>query len=562
MAGAEVDGVDHVAQRVPLGADLPLGVHRVRLSWAGADLGASTHLLAAPSLAPAPGRGWGVFAPVYALRRQGRGGAGHLGDLAALAAWVADLGGDLVGTLPLLATFDDEASPYAPVSRVAWNERHLDLAALPELAGTPWAGRGREGATDRLVDWAGEVTRVRSALAAAVEALSDRRRDELEAFGREQPEVGRLADWRAEVDRRGPPAPGRDLEAGSPEGTLRHRYAQWAMETQLGALAARLADRGQSLYLDLPLGVHPAGFDVWRSPELFALEVEVGAPPDDFNPHGQAWGFPPLSPRASRADGYAHLRAGLAHQMRHAGVVRLDHVMALHRLWWIPAGSAAGEGAYVHYPAEELAAVVTLEATRAGAVVVGENLGTVPPEVDRLLGEHRLLGMYATQFELDAAPHARRPPAGSMAVVNTHDMAPFAAFWRGRDPGHRDRIRAQLAGDGAATDGPAPGGGPEGDDTLTVLEALLGWLGASDAAEVVVSLEDLWGEPEPQNVPGTGPEAPNWRRQAALTLEELAADPAVAGRLGRLRAARAGTGGDRIGADAAHPEAEVSDDGR
>lgn len=142
--------------------------------------------------------------------------------------------------------------------------------------------------------------------------------------------------------------------------------------------------------------------------------------------------------------------------MRHAGVVRLDHVMALHRLWWIPAGSAAGEGAYVHYPAEELAAVVTLEATRAGAVVVGENLGTVPPEVDRLLGEHRLLGMYATQFELDAAPHARRPPAGSMAVVNTHDMAPFAAFWRGRDPGHRDRIRAQLAGDGAATDGPAP----------------------------------------------------------------------------------------------------------
>jgi 4-alpha-glucanotransferase len=130
-----------------------------------------------------------------------------------------------------------------------------------------------------------------------------------------------------------------------------------------------------------------------------------------------------------------------------------------------------------------------------------------------------------------------------MAVVNTHDMAPFAAYWQGLDPAHRDRVRAQLAADGAA-----PAGAEEALDPPAVLEALLGWLGASDASEVVVNLEDLWGEPEPQNVPGTGPEVPNWRRQAALTLEELAADPVVAGRLGRLRATRGTTtrgGGER-----------------
>ncbi len=541
-ARAEVDGRSHVAHRVMLGADVPLGAHRVLVS--ADDRNEVGHLLAAPRLAPAPRRGWGMFAPVYALRRSGAPRVGHMGDLATLADWVAELGGDLVGTLPLLATFDGESSPYVPVSRLAWNERHLDLSALPEAGATPSAGAVTGAAVvgeDGLVDWSAEVRRVRAGLATFVAGLSGRRRAELDAFTAARPHIDELARWRAEVERHGPPAPGVPLTvdpADPADAVLRHRYAQWAMETQLDDLQARLAGRGQALYLDLPLGVHGDGFDVWRAPALFARSVEVGAPPDEFNPAGQGWGFPPMLPEASRLEGHAYLRAGLAHQLRHAGVVRIDHVMALHRLWWIPDGGSASDGAYVHYPAEELAAVVTLEAWRAGAVVVGENLGTVPPEVNDLMADHRLLGMYATQFELDAAPHARWAPAGSVAVVNTHDMAPFTAFWAGLADERRAAVVEQLARDGGA---------PESGEALDVLAALLGWLGRTDAASVVVTLEDLWGEDRPQNVPGTGPEVPNWRRQMARTLDEVAADPAVAARLDGLRAARAVAPIDGVG---------------
>lgn len=554
---AEVDGRSRVAHRVPLG-HLPLGAHRVVVEADGRRQ--AGHVLVAPRLAPALTRGWGVFAPVYALRRSSHEGvyhqgAGHLGDLGALADWVATLGGDLVGTLPLLATFDGDASPYAPVSRLAWNERHLDLAALPEAAAIDLAalestsGGGESvrnpiapaptsaDGGDDLVDWPSEVARVRTALAAMVAGLGDARRGELDAFTAAHPHVDELAAWQAEVDRAGAPSPGDPLRHADhdPDTVLRHRYAQWAMEAQLAELAGRLGGRGQSLYLDLPLGVHGAGFDVWRSPGLFAGGVSVGAPPDEFFTGGQDWGFPPLLPEASRADGHAYLRASLAHQLRHAGVVRFDHVMALHRLWWVPAGAPATEGAYVHYPADELAAILTLEAWRAGAVVVGENLGTVPPAVNDLLAEHRLLGMYATQFELGAAPHARWAPAATMAVVNTHDMDPFAAFWAGAGDDWRARIVEQLTADGQA---------PATDAALDVLEALLGWLGRSDAASVVVTLEDLWGEARRQNRPGTGPEEPNWRRRMARTLDEIADDPAIAARLDRLVAARGvGEGG-------------------
>lgn len=525
---ATVEGVPYVAQRALLSEALPVGGHRARV--VSGDQCEDGIVLVAPRLAPAPGRGWGVFAPLHSLRRSGEDRVGDLEDLAALADWVADLGGGLVGTLPLLATFDGDASPYAPISRLAWNERHLHLAALPEWEGDGSPSDGSAaGVGGDLIDPVAEADRSRAALSLAARRLSDARRAELDRFTECHPHVDELARWRAAVELDGPPPPGRPLGDGEPSAVLRHRYGQWAMETQLGELRERLDRRGQALYLDLPLGVHGEGFDVWRSPELFASEVSVGAPPDGFFTAGQNWGFPPVLPDASRADGHAYLRGALAHQLRHAGMVRIDHVMALHRLWWVPAGADATDGAYVHYPAEELAAILTLEACRAGAVVVGENLGTVPPEVNELLEAHRFVGMYATQFELESAPHARRPPAGTLAVVNTHDMAPFAAFWDNADQGFRWRIMEQLGREGHAA---------AGEETLDVLEALLGWLGESEASTVVVTLEDLWAEHRPQNRPGTGPEVPNWRRRMTRTLEELRDDPAIAHRLQRLRASR------------------------
>lgn len=518
-----VEGVDHVAQRVRLDRVLPIGAHRVH-AFDGTRTGTGL-LLVAPRRAPSPGRGWGVFAPLYGLRRSGSDRPADLGDLGALADWVADLGGRLVATLPLLATFDGEVSPYLPVSRLAWNERLLHLTDLPE-----WVSDAPPGTTEGdLIDPQADACRSRAALRAAAAALSPARRAELDRFIEARPHLDELARWRAAVDATGPVPVGRPLPAVDPAHVLAHRYGQWAMETQMGALHDRLDRRGVALNLDLPLGVHGQGFDVWHAPSLFTPGASVGAPPDDFFTGGQNWGFPPLLPTASRASGHEYLRSALAHQFRHAGVVRVDHVMGLHRLWWVPSGAAATEGAYVHYPAEELAALVTLEAARAGTAVVGENLGTVPPEVGDLLREHNLIGMYATQFELLDAPHARPPTPDTFAVVNTHDMAPFAAFWEEADPGLRDRIFDQLGRDGQ---------GASGEDPLEVLEALLGWLGQSEAIAVVVTLEDLWGELRPQNRPGTGPEEPNWRRRMTRTLEEIRADGDLVARLGRLRAAR------------------------
>jgi len=522
-----VEGVDHVAQRAPLDLPLPAGVHRVQVID-GVRTGIG-HLLLAPRRAPSAGRGWGVFAPLYALRGSGPDRPADLADLGDLADWVADLGGRLVATLPLLATFDGEASPYLPVSRLAWNERLLHLSDLPE-----WSGDEPPGTTDGgLVDPRADAGRSQKALRTAVGALSPARRAELDRFIEARPDLDELARWRAAVDAGGPIPLGRALPETDPAHVLAHQYGQWAMATQMGALQDRLDRRGVALNLDLPLGVHGQGFDVWRAPALFASGANVGAPPDDFFTGGQDWGFPPLLPTASRADGHRYLRSTLAHQFRHAGVVRVDHVMGLHRLWWVPAGAAATEGAYVRYPAEELAALVTLAADRAGTAVVGENLGTVPPEVGDLLSEHHLLGMYATQFELLSAPHTRPPRTDTFAVVNTHDMAPFAAYWDAAEPELRARVLEQLSRDGQAASGEGP---------LDVLEALLGWLGQSDATTVVVTLEDLWGERRPQNRPGTGSEEPNWRRRMTRTLEEIRSDGAIEARLDRLRATRSVSG--------------------
>ena len=205
----------------------------------------------------------------------------------------------------------------------------------------PAPGGGPRGAGSRPPPPPPAAARARAAPPLAPRGLSDARRAELDRFTETHPHVDELARWRAAVELDGPPPPGRPLGDGDPSAVLRHRYGQWAMETQLGDLRERLARRGQALYLDLPLGVHGEGFDVWRSPELFASDISVGAPPDGFFTAGQNWGFPPVLPDASRADGHAYLRGALAHQLRHAGMVRIDHVMALHGLWWVPAGADA-----------------------------------------------------------------------------------------------------------------------------------------------------------------------------------------------------------------------------
>jgi 4-alpha-glucanotransferase len=498
----EVDGRKLGEWHVPL-AHLPAGVHHAAVGDAQAVV------LAAPTMAP-PRRGrhlqWGVFAPLYALRDARGGPVGDLSSLAELAGWAHRRGADWVATLPLLpCAYEDDPvdpSPYRPLTRLAWNELYLDPARLPELDDQELLP---PPADEDVVAWGHLAGEVHGLLARAVDRLSDRRRAELEVFLAARPDLAAYARWRG---------------GGQDAIELLHAYAQWALHDQLADLSRGLDERGQALYLDLPLGVHPDGYDATVHADAFARGVSVGAPPDSFFGDGQDWGFSPLHPQRTRADGHAYLRACLDHHLGPARMLRLDHVMGLHRLWWIPDGASAADGAYVAYPAEEQYAVLTLAAARHGAEIIGENLGTVPPEVDEALAEHGIAGMWPLQLAVPAGDTA--PPAGSLAVVNTHDMAPFAAFWaEGGEP--RDAVVEFAGGE---------------TDPAAVLDTVLVELGTGPARHVQVSYEDLWLEDRPQNQPGTGAEAGNWTRRAARTIEEVAGDPEVEAIVDDLEAAR------------------------
>ncbi|MEJ2678898.1 MAG: 4-alpha-glucanotransferase, partial [Gemmatimonadota bacterium] len=316
-----------------------------------------------------------------------------------------------------------------------------------------------------------------------------------------------------------------------------HLYAQWTMEQQMGELAARAAEDGVGLYLDLPLGVHPCGYDVWRERGLFASGVTGGAPPDPFFARGQDWGFRPLHPEHARRAGHRYTIGCLRHHMRHAAALRVDHVMGLHRLFWVPEGADARDGVYVRYPAEELYAILSLESHREGTAVVGEDLGTVPPGVREAMAERGVHRCYVVQFEVHPDKHQAlaEVPAGAAASLDTHDTPTFGAYWRGRDVAER-RDAGDLDPDGAEREAEARdevrraigrflGGrrtpdASAGSDAEAALRGLLRYLGDSDAGLVLVALEDLWLEERPQNRPGRD-DPWNWRRRMRRDLDAI-----------------------------------------
>jgi len=557
---ARIDGKPFRSLGLAIPGMLPPGYHRLQVSAGGAIH--ETLIIAAPpwAYAPEPGdpasRTWGVFLPLYALHTARSWGCGDVTDLEQLIEWVAGAGGGVVATLPLLAAYLDEPfepSPYVPVSRLFWNELYVDPARSPDLERCPEARALLAGGALRraaaalraapLVDY----RRVMALKRQVLEALSrcffaepSGRREDFARFATGDRED--YARFRAAVERRRTPWPAWPerarrgvLHAGDYDEAARryHLYVQWLAHEQWSELAARARRHGPGLYLDLPLGVHPGGYDAWREREVFAAGVAGGAPPDAFFTRGQNWGFVPLHPERLRAQGHRYFIACIRHHLRYAGVLRIDHVMGLHRLFWIPEGHQAREGVYVRYPAAELYAILALESHRHQAVIVGEDLGTVPPEVRRERARRRIRRMYVVPFE--ASPRRRGVltpvPAGAMASLNTHDMPTFTAFWEGRDIA--DRVAMGLL-DHRAAEGEraarkrltqalatalARAGSPGG--SRAVLRALLAWLGRSPAGIVIVNLEDLWAETEPQNVPGTGPERPNWRRRARYSLEEF-----------------------------------------
>lgn len=566
---------------LPVVESVPIGYHHLTIEVHGRRT--KVQILAAPRRSfDLPRRGlWGGFLPLYALRTKDSWGAGDFSDLDRLARWIAGYGGGLVATLPLLATFLDrepfEPSPYAPASRLFWNEIYVDPRRLPEFSDSSAARalvesdefRAEAAALSALgsVDWARTAKlkrRVLAELAQSTLSLSDVRRAEFDRFLRAKPYVQEYAKFRAVGEQHGtswqswPEAEraGRLAEADfRPEAVRYHLYAQWAAEQQLADLGAAARSRGPGLYLDLPLGVHGSSFDVWRFPDLFAREASAGAPPDALFQGGQDWGFPPIHPERQRERGYDYLIAGLRHHLAHAGLLRIDHVMQLHRLFWVPNGVPATEGVYVTYPAEELYAVLSIESHRHRAALVGENLGTVAPEVYEAMDRHNVMGLFVAQYELnpDGSELIRTPPANAAASLNTHDMPPFHSFWQGneiadlqalgaideevaaRDRDRRARMRTRLAAVATTRGGDIPP-----DQTFSQVSlALHEHLAASPAPIALINLEDLWGETRPQNVPGTHVERPNWQRKARYSLEEMAELPEVRTTLARVEELRA-----------------------
>lgn len=494
-------------------------------------------IFAAPTVAWRPRAGaerqWGLFVPTYALRRTSAPSAiGDLADLEAAFDWLHQRGGQVVVTLPMLATFLDEPadiSPYAPVSRRFWNELFADVRAPAARAGIElgsWEGE--------LVDYAAAWEPRRRVLAQLSERLADD--GELGYFRQNHPLVEEYARFRAAGARHGRDWrrwPSRLPTDVDPAEVRFHVASQWLMDRQLARLQRKVAARGQLLALDLPVGAHPDGYDAWREGDLFVEGVSVGAPPDSFFTRGQDWGFPPVHPERSRQSGHRYLQECIRHHVRHAGLLRFDHILGLLRMYWVRRGEGAATGVYVRYPLDELLAVIALECSRVGAVVVGENLGTVPPEITEAMAAHGVLGCAVAQFDAYEVLHEGRavpaPPAASVATLNTHDTATFTAFWSGADAADRADLglidESELAAEQAqravlrATLSERLGLDPQAD-SVTAAAAMLGVAAAGDAAFVVLNVEDGWAEPDPQNVPGTVAERPNWRRRVAVPLDE------------------------------------------
>jgi 4-alpha-glucanotransferase len=578
VGSAVVEGVRYLTKKLLLPFDLPWGYHLLTLEWGGRQF--QTLVIFAPLRAHAPrqrraSRCWGVFLPLYALHSGRSWGAGDLADFESLLEWATEMGGGVIATLPLLAAFLDrplEPSPYAAVSRLFWNEFYIDVTRVPELdrcpsvqaiVGSPRVQKELERLRSLpFVDYRRQIRlkrRVLEELARCFFAGRSERRTAFTRFVNKHPLAEDYARFRATLERRRAPWPAwpeplregvlKDGDYDEPAKRY-HLYVQWVAQEQMVALCEKGRSVGVKLCLDLPLGVHPDGYDVWRERGVFAGEAAVGSPPDTFFTGGQNWGFPPLHPEAMRKQGYHYFIACLRHHLQHASILRIDHIMSLHRLYWIPRGMQAREGVYVRYPSDELYAILSVESHRHGALIVGEDLGTVPRYVRSAMARHDIHRTYVMQYELAPTPGQalRAVPAASAASLNTHDMPPFAAFWRGLDIEERV-ARGLLDGEGAGREWEAREGRKrslvaflrdrglleEGaDDEYAILRACLAFLGASSARVVIASLEDLWLETRPQNVPGTVDEHPNWRRKACYSFEAFCQLPQVLGALGRL----------------------------
>ncbi len=617
-----VDGFRHVRIELPLPAGLPIGYYDVTVKAVSdsRQVEGVLRLIVAPSACHVLQEGhrlWGLAVQLYALRSARNWGAGDFGDLGTFVEWAAkDLRAGLIGLNPLHALNNIrpfEISPYSPTSRLFLNVFYLDIEAIPEyqlcepaqqtvqdagfqraLAGLRAGGKvdyeqvsaakravleslwttfherhlgGRDlhdrelkTATERgrafarYVEDGGEPLEMFALFQTLTEEM--RRQHPLVWAWREWPEPYRLPQSASVAAFRVTHRP-----------RIRfHQYLQWVAAEQLGMVATRARALGMpvGLYHDLALGSDRNGSDAWVYQDVLALDADCGCPPDAFAPQGQNWGLPPTDPTRLRATGYRMFVELLRRNMAYGGALRLDHVMGLFRLFWIPRGMPASAGAYVRYPVEDLLGILALESVRHKAVIIGEDLGTVPDGIRERLAAARVLSYRVLYFERTDQGEWKSPevyPQQAVAVVTTHDLPTLAGFWSGQDID----VRAQLGlyADGESVQrareerqhekqrivralgvaGLLPPGVTEESAaaqpmTPELCRALHVFLARTPSWAALANLEDLLGETVQTNVPGTVESYPNWSRKTALPIEQLRDDPRVHQTASALRAIR------------------------
>ena len=592
-ARLELEGAVRCERRLEIFLALPPGYHRLSMDDQPGEtliVSAPAHCYRPPSLGD-DRRIWGPAVQLYTLRSEHNWGMGDFGDLGKLVEHAAAMGADIIGLNPLHALFPHNpahASPYSPSSRLRLNVLYLEVEAIQEFRECEPAQRRVRSAGFRrrlaalrevpMVDYPG----VAAAKFEILELLyACFREHHLEAGS---PRGAAFRDFRKTA--------GRALRLHAtcealqahfhaadsalwgwpvwPEAYRDHgstavaafagehidrieyfEYLQWQAEQQLARVSERCRALGLAvgLYLDLAVSVDAAGSDTWTSQESYALNASVGAPPDEFNPNGQRWGLPPLRPDRLRAQAYRLLIDTLRENMRDAGALRIDHVMGLMRLFWIPSGKTAREGTYVHYALEEMLAIVALESERNRCMVIGEDLGTVADEMRAALARREVLSYRLLYFERGEGG-AFRPgieyPRDALVAVSTHDLATLAGWWTGRDlllrlelglfqnrgvyerqlvDRAQERVRMMLALQHA---GLLPADAlvePTGSQALTaaMAEAIHAFVAAAPSRVMMVQIEDAVGVTEQVNMPGTTEEHPNWKRKLPESLAKLVA---------------------------------------
>jgi 4-alpha-glucanotransferase len=604
-----LDGRRYVRFELPMPVNLPYGYYDLtaRGGTPSHPVEGVLRLILTPGQCYVPAeltegrRIWGLAIQLYALRSVRNWGIGDFGDLKGFVEWCAkDLGAGVVGVNPLHSLMNSRPahiSPYSPDSRLYLNVIYLDVERIPEYAESAAAQRLvvtnavssrletlREGemvdydqvyalkravlealfATflERHLAYSWEGRRASTERGLAFERFVHEEGDLLERFAvfqalseelrREYPDASAWQEW-PEQYRHPESEVVVDFRKSHERAVRFHQYLQWVAADQLVEVAHRAREAGMpiGLYHDLALGCDRSGSEAWGYQDVLALEANCGAPPDSLGPAGQDWGLPPINPVSLRANGYRMFISMLRNNLRYGGALRLDHVMSLFRLFWIPRGRPAFTGVYVRYPAEDLLGILALESMRHRTMVVGEDLGTVPDEVRASLAAARVLSYRVLYFERGHGGEWKAPgtyPAQAMAVVGTHDLPTLAGFWAAEDIETRSRLggyrneeahlqalvdrqrdkRGLLAA--LRVEGLLPDGLPEDlaagrELTMELFLAVYAFLARSTSWIVLASLEDVEGTIAQVNVPGTVDEHPNWSRKASVPLEALPESP-------------------------------------